>query len=90
MWYVINFILFGCDIARGAKIDGGLYLPHSSGVVIGEYSIIGKNCIINTKSLIEHECEISDHCHISTNAVLNGSVKMKSKCERKYKDKWSV
>ena len=43
---LINFILFGCDIARGAKIDGGLYLPHTSGIVIGEYAIIGKNCVI--------------------------------------------
>ena len=42
----INFILFGCDIARAAKIDGGLYLPHTSGIVIGEYATIGKNCVI--------------------------------------------
>jgi len=43
---MINFTLFGCDIARAAKIDGGLYLPHTSGIVIGEYATIGKNCII--------------------------------------------
>lgn len=42
----INFTLFGCDIARAAKIDGGLYLPHTSGIVIGEYTTIGKNCIV--------------------------------------------
>ena len=43
---MINFTLFGCDIARAAKIDGGLYLPHTSGIVIGEYATIGKNCVI--------------------------------------------
>jgi len=43
---MINFTLFGCDIARAAKIDGGLYLPHTSGIVIGEYVTIGKNCVI--------------------------------------------
>jgi len=42
-----NQILFGCDVARGAQIAGGLYLPHPNGIVIGEYVRIGRNCIIH-------------------------------------------
>ncbi|PKN80139.1 MAG: serine acetyltransferase [Candidatus Cloacimonetes bacterium HGW-Cloacimonetes-1] len=42
-----NQIIFGCDIARGARISGGLYLPHPNGIVIGEHVRIGRNCIIH-------------------------------------------
>lgn len=44
---LLNQILFGCDIGRGANIEGGLYMPHPCGVVIGEFVMVGKNCIIH-------------------------------------------
>ncbi len=43
---LINQILFGCDIARGTSIAGGLFMPHPNGVVIGEFVKVGRNCII--------------------------------------------
>lgn len=46
---VINFyanLISGCYISERAEIGGGLYLPHATGVVIGEGVIIGKNSTI--------------------------------------------
>jgi len=77
-----NFILFGCDIARGAKIQGGLYLPHPSGVVIGEYATIGRNCIIHQGVTLgdrgeEHETSnptLGDFVEIGTGAKILGKI----------------
>jgi len=77
-----NFVLFGCDIARGAKIQGGLYLPHPSGVVIGEYAVIGKNCIIHQGVTLgdrgeEHETSnptLGDFVEIGTGAKILGKI----------------
>ncbi len=78
----INFVLFGCDIARGAEIQGGLYLPHPSGVVIGEYAIIGRNCIIPQGVTLgdrgeEHETSnptLGDYVEIGTGAKILGKI----------------
>lgn len=78
----INFVLFGCDIAKGAKIQGGLYLPHPSGVVIGEYAIIGRNCIIHQGVTLgdrgeEHETSnptLGDYVEIGTGAKVLGKI----------------
>lgn len=40
-----NFVIFGIEIAHACKIDGGLYLPHTQGTVIGAFTI-GKNATI--------------------------------------------
>jgi len=77
-----NFVLFGCDIARGAKIQGGLFLPHPSGVVIGEYATIGKNCIIHQGVTLgdrgeEHETSnptLGDYVEIGTGAKILGKI----------------
>ena len=79
---LINFILFGCDIARAAKIDGGLYLPHTSGIVIGEYATIGKNCVILQGVTLgdrgeEHETSnptIGDYVEIGAGAKILGKI----------------
>ncbi len=34
------------DIHPGAEIEGGLFIDHGTGVVIGETAIIGKNCTL--------------------------------------------
>ncbi|MGE3726014.1 MAG: serine O-acetyltransferase [Candidatus Sericytochromatia bacterium] len=77
-----NQILFGCDIARGAQIQGGLYLPHPNGVVIGEYVSVGKNCILHQGVTLgtrgeEHEIDnphIGDEVEIATGAKILGGV----------------
>lgn len=79
---ILNFMLFGCDIARGAKIDGGLFLPHSSGVVIGEFATIGKNCIIHQGVTLgdrgeEHETSnptLGNYVEIGTGAKILGKI----------------
>jgi serine O-acetyltransferase len=42
---LVNFLLFGIEIAQRCKIGGGLFLPHTVGTVIGARSI-GKNAVI--------------------------------------------
>ncbi|HHW89431.1 MAG TPA: serine O-acetyltransferase [Clostridiales bacterium] len=36
----------GIEIHPAAEIDGGLFIDHGAGVVIGETTIIGKNCTL--------------------------------------------
>ncbi|MGK0255768.1 MAG: serine O-acetyltransferase [Arcobacteraceae bacterium] len=79
---LLNQILFGCDIARGSKIDGGLYLPHPNGVVVGESAIIGKNCILHQGVTLGDRGElhkgddptIQDYVEIGTGAKILGAI----------------
>ncbi len=79
---LLNQILFGCDIARNAKIDGGLYLPHPNGVVVGENAIIGKNCILHQGVTLgdRGECHqgsdptVGDYVEIGTGAKVLGNI----------------
>ncbi|NOR44793.1 MAG: serine acetyltransferase [Candidatus Delongbacteria bacterium] len=81
---LLNNILFGCDIGRGAEIDGGLYMPHPCGVVIGEYVKIGKNFIIHQGVTLgargeEHELAnpiIGNEVEIGTGAKILGGLKI--------------
>lgn len=78
----INQILFGCDIARKAKIGPGLYLPHPSGVVVGENAIVGKNCILHQGVTLgdRGECHngsdptVKDYVEIGTGAKVLGAI----------------
>lgn len=45
LFSVINFVLFGLEIAQRCEIGGGMYLPHTVGTVIGARSI-GENAVI--------------------------------------------
>ena len=79
---ICNTILFGCDIARAAKIEGGFYLPHPNGVVIGAHSMIGKNCIIHQGVTLgargeEHELanpKLGHSIEIGTGAKILGGI----------------
>lgn len=42
---LLNFVLFGLEIGIDCEIGAGLYLPHTSGTVIGARRI-GKNAVI--------------------------------------------
>jgi serine O-acetyltransferase len=42
---LINFIFFGLEVGIKCKIGKGLFIPHTSGIVIGAFSI-GENAII--------------------------------------------
>jgi serine O-acetyltransferase len=79
---LVNQILFGCDLARAAKIEGGLYLPHPNGVVVGEFVRIGKNCIIHQGVTLgargeDHELAnpvLGDEIEIGTGAKILGKL----------------
>jgi serine O-acetyltransferase len=79
---LMNQICFGCDIARGARIEGGLYLPHPNGIVIGEYVKIGQDCIIHQGVTLgargeDHELSnpiIKDKVEIGTGAKILGKL----------------
>ena len=81
---LLNQIMFGCDIGRGATIGGGLYMPHPQGIVIGEYVTIGKNCIVHQGVTFgargeEHELanpSVGDEVEIATGAKLIGGFKI--------------
>lgn len=45
LFSLINFVIFGLEIAVRCKIGNGLYLPHTQGTVIGAASI-GENATI--------------------------------------------
>jgi len=42
---MLNFIIFGIEIAARCEIGPGLYFPHTQGTVVGAWSI-GKNAVI--------------------------------------------
>lgn len=69
---ILNQILFSCDIARNAKIAGGLYLPHPSGVVVGEHAIVGKNCILHQGVTLGDRGE----CHEGSDPVLGDFIEV--------------
>ncbi|QOR61951.1 serine O-acetyltransferase [Sulfurovum sp. ST-21] len=82
LFSLLNQILFSCDIARGARIGGGLYLPHPSGVVVGENAIIGRNCILHQGVTLgdRGECHegsdpvLGDYIEVGTGAKILGAV----------------
>jgi len=82
LFSLLNQIIFGCDIGRAATIDGGLYIPHPVGVVIGEYVHIGKDFIIHQGVTLgargeEHHLAnptIGDFVEIGTGAKLLGDL----------------
>ncbi len=69
---ILNQILFSCDIARNAKIAGGLYLPHPSGVVVGEHAVVGKNCILHQGVTLGDRGE----CHEGSDPVLGDFIEV--------------
>ena len=81
---LLNQILFGCDVARAASIDGGLYLPHPQGVVIGAHVTVGKNCIIHQGVTLgargeEHETpelRVGAEVEIATGAKVLGQLRI--------------
>jgi len=69
---ILNQILFSCDIARNAKIAGGFYLPHPSGVVVGEHAVVGKNCILHQGVTLGDRGE----CHEGSDPVLGDFIEV--------------
>jgi serine O-acetyltransferase len=43
---VVNRFLTGIEIHQAARIDGGFFIDHGNGVVIGETAEIGRGCVL--------------------------------------------
>lgn len=78
----LNFILFGCEISPKAKIGKGLYLAHTSGVIIASTKI-GENLYINSGVVlavsggtINEVPELGNNIFIGTGAKLLGNIKI--------------
>lgn len=75
---------YASDIRRGAKIGGGIILPHPYGIIIGGESKIGENCHIgqhvtiggNMNKQKEGQTQpiIGNNCFICANSVVVGPI----------------
>lgn len=83
---LLNFFLFGIEIAAVCKIGPGLFFPHTHGTVIGAMSI-GKNAVIyqgvtlGAKDLdftydFAHRPSIGDNVLIGSGAKILGGVQL--------------
>jgi len=81
---LVNFLIFGLEVGIKCEIGGGLFLPHTSGTVIGALSI-GKNATIyqgvtigarelDFSYLATSRPVIGDDVVIATGAVILGAV----------------
>lgn len=79
LWYGTT-MYFGCDIAPGATFGPGLYLPHPTGIVIGEEWDVGADVSIlhavtlgrTTKST--RRCSVGDNVGIGAGAKIIGNL----------------
>jgi serine O-acetyltransferase len=81
---LINFVVFGLEIAMDCEIGPGLYLPHTSGTVIGAKRI-GENAVIFQNVTIgakypdlnfdqDLRPEIGDNVFIGAGAKILGNI----------------
>jgi len=84
-WAVLRHSLkTGIQINAGARIGGGLYMPHFGGIVVNPDAVIGKNCYLSHNVLIGkvHAGKrvgvpvIGDDVFIGTGACIVGNVKV--------------
>jgi serine O-acetyltransferase len=80
-WWMTNMI-FGSEIAIGAKVGGGLYIPHPYGIVagvceIGENVTLLQNVTIGVKNGSDAGIAvIGDNAFLSAGCVILGDVKI--------------
>ena len=81
VWW-LTCLLFGAEIAMAATIQGGLYIPHPYGIVVGRAQIgrrvsIMQNVTIGTKSVFELATpEIGDDVVLGAGSVVLGQVRL--------------
>lgn len=67
-------LLTQCDIPLNVQIEGGLILPHPTGIVIHPDCRIGPNCLIFQHVTLANSVHLGGHCDIGTGAVLIGPL----------------
>ncbi|NWC95266.1 MULTISPECIES: serine O-acetyltransferase [unclassified Pseudomonas] len=88
LFSLLNFLLFGIEIAVACKIGPGLFFPHTHGTVIGAFTI-GKNAVIyqgvtvGAKDLdftydADHRPSIGDNVILGAGAKVLGGIELGS------------
>ena len=64
------------EIHLNCHIEGGLVLPHPTGIIIHPASRIGPNCLIFHQVTLAGPVELGGHCDIGAGAKIIGAVKL--------------
>lgn len=82
LWYATT-IWTSCHIAPSARFGGGLYMPHPTGIVVGDGVIVGSDATIYQQvTLGRHHPDIAgaprlgDHCRLGAGAKILGPISL--------------
>jgi serine O-acetyltransferase len=64
------------EIHLNCHVEGGLLLPHPTGIIIHPNARIGPNCLIFHQVTLSGEVELCGHCDIGAGAKIVGPVKI--------------
>lgn len=82
---LLTNVLTGCYISPKAKIEGGLYLPHPIGVVVGDKVVVGRRARIYQGVTLGSKATgdkaypiLADRITVFPNSVIVGSITLGS------------
>ncbi|PZU24150.1 MAG: serine acetyltransferase [Shinella sp.] len=80
VWWWLTCLVFGSEIAIGATVGGGFYIPHPYGIVVG-VSTVGRNVSMLQNATIGRrgandaaDPVIGDDVYIGAGAVILGAI----------------
>ena len=87
LFSIVNFVIFGTEIAMGAEIEGGFYMPHSLGTIISVKKVgknfscyhkvgIGSSLEAGGEDLERNRPVFGDNVHVFTGATVIGPLKI--------------
>lgn len=76
LWYIAS-CLYACEISDIAKLAGGIFIPHPSGIVIGDGVVIEKNvCILQHVTVGTRRHNDKNYPFIRESAYLGAGAKI--------------
>lgn len=87
LFSIINFVIFGTEIAMGAEIGGGFYMPHSLGTIISVRTVgknfscyhkvgIGSSLEAGGEDLEKNRPVFGDNVQVYTGATVIGNIRI--------------
>jgi serine O-acetyltransferase len=87
LFSIINFVIFGTEIAMGAEIGGGFYMPHSLGTIISVRTVgknfscyhkvgIGSSLEAGGEDLEKNRPVFGDNVKVYTGATVIGNIRV--------------
>lgn len=87
LFSIFNFVIFGTEIAMGAEIEGGFYMPHSLGTIISVKTVgknfscyhkvgIGSSMEAGGEDLEKNRPVFGENVKVYTGATVIGSIKI--------------